>query len=29
MEEAQEIMQRLGSLNELRKSIYEKYLRTV
>lgn len=29
MEEAQEIMQRLGALNELRKSIYEKYLRTV
>lgn len=29
MEEAQEIMQRLGALNELRKDIYEKYLRTV
>ncbi len=29
MEEAQEIMQRLGSLNDLRKDIYEKYLRTV
>ncbi|WP_298063012.1 DNA primase [uncultured Rikenella sp.] len=29
MEEAQEIVRRLDSLNELRKNIYEKYLRTV
>ncbi len=29
MEEAQEIIRRLESLNELRKKIYEKYLRTV
>lgn len=29
MEEAQEIMQKLGALNELRKDIYDKYLRTV
>lgn len=29
MEEAQEIMQRMNALNELRKNIYDKYLRTV
>ena len=29
MEDAQEIMQRLNALNELRKEIYDKYMRTV